>query len=466
MYRNPGSYRDPAGAVLHHEERVFRSVSSHGARQFEFVAESGLFDDLIQKGLLVPFQRCDLAAHPDLATEDVVYLLELQKLDFISYPYEWSFCGLRDAALTHLEIQSNALKLGIVLTDATPFNIQFVGSRPVFIDHLSFRRYVDGELWYGHRQFCEQFLNPLLLTTHTGISHHAWLRSNIEGIPVDDLNRLLPWYKKLSPNMFFHVTLHARLQNKHRTTKDSRLVTRKLPRQAYQNMLRQLHGWISKLPVPASDSSIWSGYADNNVYEADESLRKQTFIQTYASTVRPRVIWDLGCNTGEYASTCLRSGTELAIGFDADPAVLDLAHMKAKKAKLNFLPLYMDFTNPSPSQGWREMERMGLSKRAKPDGLLALALLHHLVIARNIPFDEVIDWLLDIAPTGVIEFVPKNDPMVKRLLTNRQDIFPQFTEATFRSLITRRAYLVREERLTRDGRLLIWYERDMSRTMG
>ena len=458
MHNDPGSFRDPAGIVLCPDNKIYRTVTEYGAEQYEFVKKSGLYEELTGQNLLVPFREVDKKSVNFEFSSRTRYLLELQKLDFISYPYEWSFSALRQAALAHLKIHLLALTKGVTLSDATAYNIQFTGTRAIFIDQLSFRRYVDGELWYGHRQFCEQFLNPLLLRILCGISHHAWCRSSLEGITASDLNSLLPWYKKISPEVFFHVTLHAWLQQKHHHQKPVDIKSRKLPITAFRSMLVQLQDWIGGLKAP-EQKSVWTDYSSNTIYDSEETATKKEFVRNYTASVKPRVIWDLGCNTGEYTVCCLEAGAKKSIGFDADPDVVDMAYLNARKKNLQFLPLYMDFTNPSPSQGWGEKERGGLSRRQKPDGLLALALLHHLVIGRNIPLHEAVNRIIDLAPTGVIEFIPKNDPMVKTLLFYKHDIFPDYTEQNFMSIVCRRAKVVSEKYLTGEGRKLVFYSR-------
>ena len=460
MLNDPGSFRDPAGVVLHIDNKIYRTVTPFGAEQYEFVRNSGLLDELVQENLLVSYKEIDPNSIHYNFKDKISYLLEHQKLDFISYPYEWPFSVLQAAALLHLKIHLKALEKGITLSDATAFNVQFDGSRPVFIDHLSFRRYRKGELWYGHRQFCEEFLNPLLFQALCGIPHNAWYRSSLDGITANDLNTLLPWYRKCSLNVFFHVTLHAYFQSKyHGHQAQAKIPSRKLPLITFKKMLIGLHDWIKKMKVPMGNSSIWEDYSKNTIYRSDETKEKQIFIRNYIESIKPKVIWDLGCNTGEYSFNCLDSGAKLVIGFDGDTNVLDIAFLKARKENKSFLPLYMDITNPSPSQGWAEIERQGLTKRQKPDGLLALALLHHLAIGRNIPLQDAVNWIVDLAPTGVIEFVPKNDPMVKKLLALREDIFPNYTEVNFTNFLNKKARVIKEKILTKEGRKLLWYDR-------
>lgn len=458
---DPGSFRDPAGVVFHSDSKIYRAVSRCGVQQYEFVRNSGLLDELVHENLLVPFREVNPDPFLYLFKDEISYLLELQKLCFISYPYEWPFSVLQEAALAHLKIHLKALGKGITLSDATAFNIQFIGANAVFIDHLSFRRYSSGELWYGHRQFCEQFLNPLLLNISCGITHNAWYRSSMGGITTIELNTLLPWYRKCQPKVLFHVTLQAYFQRKYRSRKPIKIHSRNLPLATFKNMLIQLYDWIEGLKAPVGDSSIWKNYSKNTIYRTDEAAAKKIFIHNYTESVKPEMVWDLGCNTGEYSFICLESGAKSVIGFDSDPYVLNIAFLKARKENQPFLPLFMDFANPSPSQGWREIERGGLSKRQRPDGILALALLHHLVIGQNIPLHEAIDWIIDLAPTGIIEFVPKNDPMVKTLLMYREDIFPDYTEVNFMSHINKKAKIIKEEILTKEGRKLVWYDRQL-----
>jgi ribosomal protein L11 methylase PrmA len=459
MSTDPGSFRDPAGVVVHAEGRVYRVVSPAGAAQYELARDSGLLPALVADGRLVPFDEADPRTLKDRIAGTVSHLLALPTLDFISWPYEWPFPALRAAAMLHLDIHLAALERGLTLADASAFNIQFQGTMPIFIDHLSFRGYRPGEYWHGHRQFCEQFLNPLLLRAACGIPHHAWYRASMSGITGAELSRALPWYRKLSPLVFLHVVLPDLLQHRHAGDPETARPNRPLPRSSFTAMLAGLRRGIARLAARPDAASVWTGYAGNTSYRPGEAAAKLQFVREYVEHARPRVVWDLGCNTGDFAFACLEAGTELVIGFDSDASVVDRAWERAHASGRRFLPLFMDVTNPSPSQGWRETERAGLARRRKPDGLLALALLHHLVIRHNIPLPDAVDWLVEQAPGGVIEFVPKTDPMVVKLLALREDIFPDYGLEQFRSLLARRARIVRETALAPTGRALVWYSR-------
>jgi ribosomal protein L11 methylase PrmA len=387
-------------------------------------------------------------------------VVEHPRLAFISYPYEWCFHALKDAALLHLNVHLHCLDRGITLSDASAYNIQFQGSSPVFIDTLSFRPYREGEIWVGHRQFCDQFVNPLLLRALLGIPHNAWYRGSLEGIPVQHIANALPFRKKLSWNALKHVVLQAafeRLSTKKRAPAAVKEI--RLPRASYRALLTGLRDWLETLEPPKGEETVWRRYAEDNSYRNEDAQKKGWFIGEFAAATRPALLWDLGCNTGEYARVALGSGARLAVGFDFDACAIERAYAVAKDKGLNLLPLALDMTNPSPSQGWAQHERKGLAERGPADALLALALVHHLAIAKNVPLDEVVNWLAGLARSGVIEFVPNNDPMVQELLRFREDIFPGYTEENFRNALSARARIHKVERISAAGRTLYWFER-------
>ena len=459
---NVGSFRDPSGCVYIKNGRVFRTVMPCAAEDFKFVEASGLINSLEKDGLLVQSEIVD----PKILGESASgahCVLEHPPLPFISYPYEWSFSMLKAAGLAHLNIHLKALEYGVTLSDASAYNIQFVGSKPIFIDRLSFRQYRDGEFWLGHKQFSEQFINPLLLRTLFGIPHNAWYRGTQEGITSQDLVSLLPWWRKLSMTLFKHVVLPATLQK--RTS--NRMVTEqaklhkqhKLPVSSFSKMLIQLKDWIERLEPLNTGKTVWGDYAKSHSYSSDEVREKQAFIAKFVEAVQPQLVWDLGCNTGDYSAVALKTGAKVVIGFDFDQRALELAFLRAKEEHLTFLPLFFDAANPSPNQGWAEMERPGMKARASANAILALAFVHHLAISRNIPLPNLIKWLTGLAPQGVIEFIPKSDPMVQQLLSLREDIFDDYSEERFLFYLSQSSKIVESKVVSDSGRRLIWYTR-------
>lgn len=439
-------------------DRVLRTVLPPGREDYEFARDSGLLQTLSARGQLVRAEEVALDSLPAEASR-ACYVLAHPRLEVPSYPYEWSFSGLKDAALLQLDIHLEALGAGLTLSDSSAYNVMFDGPSPIFIDYLSFRRYREGEFWSGHRQFCEQFLNPLLLTAFTGVPHQDWYRGALEGIPANLLARVLPLRRYASWRVFTHVLLQASMQKPSATVHAVRVSQMKLPLDGFRRMLESLRAWVASLEPSRHRPSLWAEYASSNSYTSTEAELKRGLVQQFASSVRPRLLLDLGCNTGEYSKAALTAGAVTAIGWESDHGALDASHARAKAEGFRLLPLYADPMNPSPSQGWDLRERGSLPDRIAADAVFALAFIHHLAIARNVPLEAVVAWVMERSPQGILEFVPKADPMVQRLLQLRADIFPDYSEEAFLAHVASRGEVVRSVRLPRSGRLLVWYRR-------
>ncbi len=456
-----GSFRDRSGRVFLLDERVYRTVMPVAAADFEFVRSTGLIDALIAEGRLIQETIADREVLGEVGRK-ARYVLEHPRLPYVSYPYEWPFAALKAAALLQLDIHLAALKRGVTLSDASAYNVQFRGARPLFIDALSFRRYVEGDYWTAHRQFCDQFLNPLLLRALLGVPHNAWYRGSLEGITAEEMSALLPLRRKLSWNVFTHVALQARLQRG--TQRDdkalARAQARKLPLIGFQQILRGMRNWIARLEPKVSGKTVWADYAREHSYEDEDERRKRQFVAEFVAARKPQMLFDLGCNTGDYSKLALDSGAGYVVGFDFDQHAVQAAFRQSSAERLEFLPLILDATNPSPDQGWAEAERAGFTRRSPADAVIALALIHHLAIAKNVPMDQVIAWIVAMAPQGVIEFVQKSDPMVQRLLQLREDVFDDYDQETFERLLAGRASIVKSVEVSTRGRRLYWYRRD------
>jgi ribosomal protein L11 methylase PrmA len=386
-------------------------------------------------------------------------VIQHPRLDFISYPYEWSFSGLRAAALLTLDLHLDALPHGLTLSDASAYNVQFVGPRPIFIDYLSLIRYEAGEIWLGYRQFCEQFLNPLLLTAKTGVAFQGWYRGSPDGLSSADLGALLPLRSKLDPRIALHVLLQGRMQRSVTAKRTSIAKKIRLSQTALENNLRSVRAWVAKLEPLTSRRTPWQSYERTVQYTGEERAIKARFIGEVVAAAHPRTVWDLGCNSGEYSEIALSSGAQTVIGFEPDLGALEAAYRRAVTKRLNFLPLALDLTNPSPSLGWRNQERLGLTERRNADLVLCLALLHHLVLGRNLPLAQVLEWLVSLAPRGVVEFVPKEDPMSEQLTALKPDIAPEYRRETVAGILRKLARIEREEVVTGTGRILFAFVR-------
>jgi ribosomal protein L11 methylase PrmA len=458
MPRHPASYRDAAGHVHLKNGRVLRTVLPAGADNYEAVKATGFFAEESRRGRLIEGTEVDSSTVADEAPS-ARYVVEHPRLEFISHPYEWSFAGLKAAALLTLDLHLDALASGVTMSDASAFNLQFSGPRPIFIDYLSFLPYTEGQLWLGYRQFCEQFLNPLLLTAATGVPFQPLYRGTLDGLRSADLAALLPFTRKISPRVLVHVGLQARMQRTVTTSTAKQFSSLRLPKRALENNLRGMRSWVADLEPPRSYATPWQDYERTAHYTDAERARKHRFVAESVTGFRPTVLWDFGCNSGEYSEVAIGAGAKSVIGFEPDHGALNAAFRRAVDKGLAFLPLCLDLTNPSPNLGWRESERAGLSDRRNADAALCLALVHHLVLGRNLPMTEVLDWLVDTAPAGVVEFVPKTDPMAAQLLALKPDPAPDYQLEPFGAALAARATIVRQETVTGSGRTLFAYRR-------
>ena len=388
-------------------------------------------------------------------------VLEHPRIPFWSYPYEWPFGALKAAALAHLDIQIELLDRDVALSDSSAYNVQFLGSRPVFTDALSFRRYRDDEHWVGYRQFREQFLNPLLLTAKCGLRFQDCYRGRPEGVAAESVARLASWRHQLSLGMLLHVAAPARLEAHADDRLHGRALTaraRGLPRSRYLGLLGQLRNWIAKLEPQGTGASRWGNYAPNAPYDGAGLSEKRAVVQRFVRAVRPDLLLDLGCNTGEYAALALQAGAAKVVGLDSDHGALEQAFARARQDGLDFLPLYQDCANPSPPQGWSAQEHRSLVQRCDGvDAVIALAFVHHLAIGRNIPLPEIVRWITALAPCGLIEFVHKNDSAVARMLALREDVFRSYSFEVFLDSLRSRARVV-EQRTVSPSRELVWFE--------
>lgn len=466
IQRDLGSFRDPGGYVFLEDARVVRAVMPVAAEQFKAVFDSGIIQQLAERGLMIGCEAIDaspemLGKYKGARGEDSAALYSHPKVDLISYPYEWVFSQLKDAAIAHLKLQMFALKRGYELSDATAYNMQFVDGKPIHIDVMSLRPYVEGAHWAGYNQFCRQFLLPLLLEAWAGVGFQGIYRGSINGISFEDALSILPRRKLFSSlSGLMHVYLHGRavMANSSKAEKQGDL-TKPLPKDRYMAILEQLKGFIEGLESSKRPASYWKTYAAINSYSDDMRDTKLTFVENWAKRETPATVWDIGGNTGDFSLAAVKGGAKRAVILDGDLDSLEYTYRTRVQSGEPLMPLLTNIVDPSPSLGWRLSERKSLPERANADGVMALAVIHHMCIGGNLPLQEALRWLLDLAPTGIIEFVPKRDPMVKQLLQVREDVFSDYEEAVFRATVEESNEITAEHLFEQNGRLLVSFRR-------
>jgi SAM-dependent methyltransferase len=454
----PGSFRDPDTKIFRHNDVIFRCLTLRALDDWTRLASTSFFDRLSREGHIVQTKQVtDRAALPKL-DEKWAAVLEHEAIPFISYPYEWPFLMLKDAALLQLDLTLAAIHEGMTLKDATPFNVQWVGSRPTFIDVGSFTVYKTGDPWAGYRQFCNQFLYPLFLQAYKNVSYHPWLRGSLEGIEVGQLNALMSIRDYMRPGVLAHVYLQAKAQSRYeavdRDIKED-LRTAGFGVGLIKNNLQRLRRIIERLEWEPQ-RSIWSEYTKEHSYEDTDLRRKGDFVQRVLARRRWSLVWDIGCNTGTY-SRLSSEHADYVLALDGDHLALDRLYAELKQeGNQQILPLFADVADPTPGLGWKGLERRPLGDRGTPDLILALALIHHLIIGRNIPLNDLIEWLAQFGSDLVIEFVGHDDPMVKRLLRNRTGQSIEYSAEALELALTKYFGSVTQETLESGTRTLYY----------
>ncbi|MGH2682214.1 MAG: class I SAM-dependent methyltransferase [Actinomycetota bacterium] len=442
-----GSFRDPHGFVFQREGRLLRQVNAAHREDHDDLMGSGLYEALTEAGLLIPHREVDVAL---AATPEAYLVLEPERVAFISYPYEWSFGMLRDAALATLAIQEVALGFGMSLRDASAYNMQFHRGRPVLIDTLSFERLREGRPWGAYRQFCQHFLGPLALMSHRDVRLGQLLRVHIDGIPLDLVASLLPRRTRLRPGLMLHVHLHARSQRRHAGAATAR---GSFGPRAFLGLLHSLRSAVEALRWDPGRST-WVGYYDEaESYTSAALEHKKELVARFVQEASPDQVWDLGGNVGVFSRIVSDQGI-FAVCFDVDPGCVEANYRRVAAGGANLLPLVMDLTNPSSRIGWENRERMSLADRGPADLVLMLALVHHLAIGNNVPLARIAAYLAELARTLLVEFVPKGDPRVRDLLAVRDDIFHDYTPEGFERAFGERYEILRREPVRESERVL------------
>jgi hypothetical protein len=378
----------------------------------------------------------------------------------VSYPYEWTFGELQDAALLTLDVQLAALDVGWTLRDATAYNVQYRDGRPILIDSLSFAPLEDGAPWIAYRQFCEHFLAPLALMARRDIRLSRLLRADPDGVPLDLAATLLPWRTRLNLGLLSHVHLHARAQHRYADDDDAETTVRRvrIERSRLVALVGNLRATVAGLRWKPAGTE-WSEYADHTSYGDAATASKVALVGELLGQTGATTAWDLGANTGRYSRVAAEGGRRV-LAFDIDPAAAERNYRQLRQEQRgDILPLVMDLANPSPGLGWAGRERRPLLERTGADAILALALVHHLAISRNVPLPMLFDLFASLAPWGIVEFVPKDDPMVRRLLSTREDIFPDYTLDGFRAAAAARFEIVAERPIDESPRVLFLLRR-------
>ena len=442
---DPGSFRDPASRVVLHGEKILRLLDERGLQDWRALSATQFFTKAVSEGNLIAATEAD----PPSGSAGA---LEHPRLPLISYPYEWTFSMLKDAALLQLDLLEGALGAGLTIKDSTPYNIQFVDGRPIFIDIGSFEAYRQGEPWIGYRQFTRQFLFPLMLRAWVGVPFQPWLRGDLEGLTPAQMARLLGGRKRFNSGALLHVRLQARMEAR----MSGQAVREDLRSAGFSSELilvnvKKLRSLVASLEWEHGVDG-WSDYGSCTHVSRDRDTKGE-FLQSALDRINPTRVLDLGANDGHFSMIAAKSGAH-AIALDGDEAVLDDLYRRSAGQSLSVV--LTDLGNPSPAQGWAGGERPGIVDRARPDLVIAYGLIHHLIYTASIPPHEVLRWLHSFDTPVIVEFVSPDDEMVAKLAANKlaSELHGGRDEAQFRTMLAEMFDIVREQTLGEGTRIL------------
>ncbi len=454
----PGSFRDRNGAVFYRDGQILRGIGSAALANWHRLRAASFFREHVEQGSIVRTEQLDDAELTGLGG-DWAAVLRHDPVPFISYPYEWTFGMLKDAALLHLDLMLAALPAGFILKDSSAYNVQWKGVQPVFIDIPSFEALREGEPWVGYRQFCELFLYPLFLQAYKGVDFRPWLRGRIDGIPAASLRPLFSARDLIRPGVLLHLVAQDALQRRYANRPQqvrSTMAKAGFDRQLIVNNVKGLRKIVAGLS-PGGSKTEWADYERTHSYDEVEFAAKCAFVRKAASHRHWRRAWDLGCNTGTF-SRIVAEHADHVVSMDGDWMAIEHLYQtqKTRPDRGKILPLVVNLSDPSPSQGWQGLERKSLPERGRPELTLCLALIHHIVISANIPMQSFIGWLANLGTGLVIEFVSKQDEMVQTLLANKDDQYSDYDQANFERCLTEH-YQIKASQPLKDGKRHIYF---------
>ena len=447
---DPGSFRDPSGFIVHKNKKVFRVINHIYEDHYKYLINSGLYNTLVNQGFLINHNEINSST----LKGNHYKILEVEKVPFISYPYEWSFSQLKDALLLTLKIQKICVEFNMTLKDATPFNIQFKDNKPIFIDTLSFELINDENyVWKPYKQFCEMFLGPLCLMKYVDPNLNKLLINYINGVPLDLINKLLPFSKKFNLLVLTHLVIPSFVKSKVNSSKKS--IKSKISKTQHLNIINQIEDFVFKMNPPNLISE-WGDYNNETISEKkDYVIDKENTIKSFLKDENYNLTWDIGSNDGFFSRIIADKYSEYLISFDIDWRCVDSNYLKCRDLNINnVFPLILDLSNPTPSIGWMNKERSSVYKRfGSPDLITCFAVIHH-VINVGIPLESFIEFLSKSTKDILIEYVPYSDPKCQIIFESRDENFKYPSIDEFEKLIINKFNIIKTKELVETKRTL------------
>lgn len=444
---HPSSYRDPSGFLFYKNDILYRQVNQSFKEDFDLFINGGLYKHLVEKKILVSHETINENL---TGSANWYQTLKPRMIPFISYPYEWCFDMLKDAALLTLEAAGEAMHFGMMLKDATAYNVQLNEGRMMFIDTLSFEKYDEHKPWVAYRQFCQHFFAPLALMHYLKEPLQNLMLAHPDGIPLNLAKKLLPFRSKLNLHTYLHLHLQNSLSKKKQAASYS---AGNFSKQKMKNLLQSLEQAVRSFSF-SDRSGIWSDYYEEANQREDYLKTKKKIIAEWLGELQTNTVLDMGANEGEF-SLLAASQSKYVISADSDHYSINKLYRQLKLKEIrNIHPLIIDFTNPTPDIGVNNEERSSFLSRAKSDLVMALAFIHHIAIGKNVPLEKIASILSSIGDHIIIEFIPKDDPKVQIMLSGKKDIYTDYSDQSFENAFGDLFSVVKKQAIANSGRTL------------
>ena len=453
--KHSSSFRDPSGYVFTENGSIKRSIQPIYFKQYEALNSTGFFQKLFDFGLLIP--------HTEILKEAHQVIIQPEQIPFVTFPYEWSFNQYKEAALLTLKLQKYALENDFSLKDGSAFNVTFHKGKAVFIDTLSFDFYEENKPWRAYKQFITHFLGPLLLARYHGAQSLKLMSNFIDGIPVKVVASMLPFKTKLNPFLYSNIHLLAKFEDKHNEDYDGETKVATLSKKAQLNIIKTLYDFIKKISL--REYSEWGSYYNKTNYSEDAFNLKSDIINTWVEGLQTKTLIDVGGNDGTFVRR-ITSHLDQALVCDIDNNAVDYNYKQIKENKEQYItPFVLDVLNPSAAIGFNNQERSSFITRIQdfaPDVTLALAVIHHMTLSGNVPFEMSAAFFRLFSKYLIIEFPRRGDSWVERLLNTKGEFkehFNFYSEANFENAYFQYFDLVKKKQIENSNRVIYLLKR-------
>jgi 2-polyprenyl-3-methyl-5-hydroxy-6-metoxy-1,4-benzoquinol methylase len=471
------SFRDPAGRCFVLPHSVYRFLDEDSARTCESFLESKCARSFVSRGQLISTKRLGSAETALLqsrndskalfASHNGQIILEHERIPFASYPCEWAPEMLWEAGRLTLELAQSALVEGYGLKDATPYNVLYRGAEPVFVDVPSFeQRDASDPVWLAQGQFVRTFLLPLLANQRWGLALADIFMTHRDGLEPEDIYRWCGFVERFQPGIFSLVSMPTWLKGKAQAEGGRLYETRRMnnPEKArfiLQSLLKRTERTLESVKPKSRGGSGWTAYMETHSYSEPAFADKEKFVDEVLREIRPKRVLDVGANTGHFSLCAAKAGAEV-VAIDSDPACVGRISERARKEKVNVLPLVVNLARPTPALGWRNGECGSFLERSRGgfDCVLMLAVVHHLLVTERIPLEEILRLVAELTTQWlVIEFVEPQDEMFRQLTRGRDALHAGLSEKKFEEACTEDFDIVRSLALAGKARWMYLLKR-------